>query len=209
MPLATTFGAIFFRQVSTINPYSALLIRRCTSFTSNIASVFYMDYVPRRAFTMVTLGLSAATFFTMGSLSSVPNPTIDVRRGILACAMIFPILRNAGAFPLLRVLTAEVPHLELREKTMAAFQLLTQVWDFLITFTLPYMLDKISGRVGFVFGSFTAVSVVWMYFWVPDLKRRSLEEIDEMFREKVPARKTQSKNSFSLLSSYILGPRGP
>lgn len=130
---------------------------------------------------------------TMGALASARPSTAGIRSGILGCAITFPMLVNLGTSPMLRVLTSEVPHLALRDKSIALYQLGFQVVDFVVSLTLPYILDRIGAQVGFVFAVCAMLSIVWIYFCVPDLTRRSLEELEEMFREKVPARKTRSK----------------
>lgn len=33
------------------------------------------------------------------------------------------------------------------------------------------------------------ITVVWIYFFLPEIKNRTLEEVDEMFEAKLPARK--------------------
>jgi MFS transporter, SP family, sugar:H+ symporter len=33
------------------------------------------------------------------------------------------------------------------------------------------------------------IAAVWVYFFLPEVKGRSLEEIDEMFQKRLPARK--------------------
>ena len=46
---------------------------------------------------------------------------------------------------------------------------------WLIVFIMPYLLDSIGPNIGWVFGSVAAISVVWTYFFVPELQGRSLE----------------------------------
>lgn len=33
------------------------------------------------------------------------------------------------------------------------------------------------------------ITVIWIYFFLPEIKNRTLEEVDEMFEAKLPARK--------------------
>jgi len=42
--------------------------------------------------------------------------------------------------------------------------------------------------VGFVFGGASAIATVWSYFYIPELKGRTFEEIDYMFHHKVKPR---------------------
>lgn len=50
--------------------------------------------------------------------------------------------------------------------------------------TLIHMLKNLqeTWHVGFVYGSMSLVAMVFVYFIVPELKGRSLEELDELFQ---------------------------
>lgn len=43
-------------------------------------------------------------------------------------------------------------------------------------------------NIGWIFGSVAGFSVVWSYFFFPELKARSLEEVDELFEARLSAR---------------------
>lgn len=57
--------------------------------------------------------------------------------------------------------------------------------SWLVSFTTPYIMNMpyggIGGNIGYVFGGMSAISLVFAIFWVPELKGRSLEEVDELF----------------------------
>lgn len=42
---------------------------------------------------------------------------------------------------------------------------------------------------GWIWGPSCFITVIWIYFFLPEIKNRTLEEIDEMFEAKLPARK--------------------
>lgn len=86
---------------------------------------------------------------------------------------------------------------------MAAFTV-QNLTNFVTTFTLPYLMNpgyaNLGAKVGFIYGSFAFVACIWAFFYYPELKGRSLEEIDLMFEERFPARHTPSKH-FQLVFS--------
>lgn len=43
--------------------------------------------------------------------------------------------------------------------------------------------------VGWIWGPSCFITVIWVYFYLPEIKNRTLEEIDEMFEARLPARK--------------------
>lgn len=44
-------------------------------------------------------------------------------------------------------------------------------------------------KVGFIFGALAICSFFFAYFCVPEMKGRSLEEINEMFDKEIPTRR--------------------
>jgi hypothetical protein len=65
--------------------------------------------------------------------------------------------------------------------------------SFVVAFTLPYLLNapyaNLQSKVGFIFGSLAFCATVFVYFFLPECKGRSFEEVDRMFREHFPLRK--------------------
>lgn len=63
---------------------------------------------------------------------------------------------------------------------------------FVVAFTIPYLLEDqyagLDSKVGFIFGSTAFCAIVFVYFCVPECKQRTLEEIDQLFLDKVPVR---------------------
>ena len=63
----------------------------------------------------------------------------------------------------------------------------------MVSFTLPYLLDppyaNLQSKVGFIYGSICFLALIWGYLFLPELKTRSLEELEELFAANVPLRK--------------------
>lgn len=79
------------------------------------------------------------------------------------------------------------------------FQVIGGVADFATAFTLPYLLQapyaNLGPKVGFLYGSVSAVGIIGGWFYLPEMTQKSLEEIDEMFEARVPAWKTRGELS--------------
>ncbi|ORY25074.1 general substrate transporter [Naematelia encephala] len=60
--------------------------------------------------------------------------------------------------------------------------------SWLVSFTTPYIMNKpyggIGGKIGYVFGGMAAISLVFAILFVPELKGRGLEEVDELFERR-------------------------
>ena len=70
------------------------------------------------------------------------------------------------------------------------------ICDFVVSYTLPYLLQvgyaNLQSKVGFIYGAFGLIGIIWAYFCLPDMAGRSLEELEIMWTEKVPARQFRS-----------------
>ncbi|KAK4187695.1 general substrate transporter [Podospora australis] len=63
----------------------------------------------------------------------------------------------------------------------------------LTTFTAPYFINPESlnwgPKYGYIWTPSCIISALWVFFFLPEVKDRTLEEIDEMFEARLPARK--------------------
>lgn len=59
-------------------------------------------------------------------------------------------------------------------------------------FTLPYIFNpdeaNLGGKVGFIFGGLCVPCIAFLFWFQPETKGRSYEELDEMFMKRIPAR---------------------
>lgn len=55
------------------------------------------------------------------------------------------------------------------------------LWSFVVSFTSPYIMNYIGGKIGFIFGGVAIVSLIFAILFLPELAGRSLEEVDELF----------------------------
>jgi hypothetical protein len=87
----------------------------------------------------------------------------------------------------------ELPTQRLRSHTFGLAAAVGFAGAWLITFTAPYFINPAAlnwgPRYGFIWTPSCAIAATWVFFFLPEVKNRTLEEIDEMFAMKVPARR--------------------
>ncbi|KAM3553641.1 hypothetical protein MY1884_006576 [Beauveria asiatica] len=90
------------------------------------------------------------------------------------------------------IIVGEVAHTRVREKTSLLACSISIVITFLSSFTMPYLINPgyagLGGKVGFVYGSLCFATTVVAYLCMPEMKGRTLEEIDALFEAGVPLR---------------------
>lgn len=88
------------------------------------------------------------------------------------------------------VVLSEAASARVKEKTSLLACCISITTTFVTSFTLPYLLNEpyaaLGGKVGFIYGSICFSFIIWTWFFIPELKGRSLEEVDQLFAMKIP-----------------------
>lgn len=85
---------------------------------------------------------------------------------------------------------AEVGTSQLRERTIAIATICGFLTSIVITYVNPFVQNEpgnLGSRVGMIYGSVSILAMAFVFFIVPEMKKRSLEELDDMFHSKVVA----------------------
>lgn len=84
--------------------------------------------------------------------------------------------------------TAEVATAQLRERTIAIATASSFSTSILITYVNPFMQNEpgnLGPKVGMIYGSISILAIFFVFLVVPEMKGRSLEELDELFHSRV------------------------
>lgn len=64
---------------------------------------------------------------------------------------------------------------------------------FVTSFTLPYLINgqyaNLGAKVGYIYGAINIIMVILVFFFIPELRGRTLEEVDQLFASGAPLRK--------------------
>lgn len=107
---------------------------------------------------------------------------------VFTCFYIFFFATTWG--PAAWVVIGEIFPLPIRAKGVALSTASNWLWNFVIGYVTPYMVDKDKGdlksKVFFVWGATCTLCVLFAYFLVPETKGLSLEQVDRMLEETTP-----------------------
>lgn len=139
-----------------------------------------------------------ATFiFVVGGIGAVTKPTQAQKDATVASVTLFISMYSLSWAPVSYIVLGETPSQRVKEKTNNLAVSISVITTFLISFTLPYLLNapyaNLGAKVGFIYGSTTVLSVVVAYIWIPEMKGLSLEEVNHLFATKTPLRKFQQE----------------
>ncbi|KXH39054.1 sugar transporter [Colletotrichum nymphaeae SA-01] len=189
---ASQYGAVWVKSLGTLNPFDVTLGSSALTTGLIITCLFLTDRVGRRKILLVGAAVQTVALYTMAGLG-VPRPVPNANKsGMVGMLLLFGAGFGLGWGPLTYVVVTEVPALRLRDRSQRVSSLVNIFMNFLVNFTLPYLLNApyaaLQSKVGFIFGSIAVCSALFVFFCVPECKERSLEEIDRMFHYGVPVR---------------------
>ncbi|KAK7027536.1 hypothetical protein VNI00_015170 [Paramarasmius palmivorus] len=180
------------------NTYELLVVVfACTMLVSCVG--FYLpDRIGRRPLVLIGSFFMLFSMLVVSSVATVTNnkPTGALGRLTLAAVFIWVLIFACTWGPMPWTISSEVSSNRLREKTLA-----TAAWSgfgvgLLSNLLVPYIQDaqygNLQGKIGFMWAGFSVAAIVFCYLFVPELKGRTLEELDVLFHEKVPTRKFSS-----------------
>ncbi|KAK1520240.1 hypothetical protein CPAR01_15291 [Colletotrichum paranaense] len=196
---ANVNGTIFYKSLGTINPFVFTIISQGSGLIGSLSFMLLVDRVGRHFFWKTLVPLGGVSMMILGGLGTIRDPS-QPEKLATACMLSLSGFSFLGSLAQLAAITpAEVPSPHLRGITAMMAWTVNNFANFVATFTLPYLMNSGYGnlgpKVGFIYGSFSFISVVWGFFYFPEMKGKTLDEVDMMFRARVPARKTSSWKS--------------
>lgn len=99
----------------------------------------------------------------------------------IAFIYIYDINFSYSFAPIGWVLPSEIFNLGIRSKAMAITTSATWMCNFIIGLVTPDMLDSIGWGTYIFFAAFCLIALVFTYFFVPETRGKSLEEMDVVF----------------------------
>ncbi|KAF2107392.1 general substrate transporter [Lophiotrema nucula] len=191
LPLLSS-SSYFLQQVGMDSSSSLLflIVGIVLGLLANAASMWTLSHISRRKLTISTLLVAAGLWLAMAVSGFFRTSVTPWVTGALLCLII--IVCGVGVWPVSYAINCETSALRLRAKSNAIGGLAAYISAIVTNFVLPYFYNPdaldLGGKTGFLFTGLCLLGAVWMYFCVPEMKGRSVDEIDKMFEEGVRAR---------------------
>lgn len=146
-----------------------------------LPAVFTIDKFGRRNLLLFTLPFLSICLYWAGSNFSVSEEA--TRNNLLMASIyIFMFAYSPGLGPVPFTYAAEAFPLHIRAQGMASATSITWALNFVISFSWPQMMNTFSARGGFYFyATWNIIGFFFAYFFVPETKNRTLEELDVVF----------------------------
>ncbi|THX53846.1 putative maltose permease [Aureobasidium pullulans] len=159
--------------------------------TGNLVSWFVINNVGRRKLFVGGMVALTAMLLLIGIMDVVPTAGAKWAQSAITVVWAFVYFMTIGAMAF--AILGETSNTSLRAHTAALATATQAVFGLAMNFAIPYMVNpdegNLKGKVGFIFGGLGALATIWAWFFVPELKGRTFDEIDRMFSDRIPPRK--------------------
>lgn len=172
----------------------------CMQFVIALIGASLVDRVGRRPLLLFTnCGCTFVwTGMTICSALYNENGSPSAAKGTLAMIYIFGVVYSVGFTPLQALYPVEVLSFEMRAKGMAFSSLAVNAAGLLNQFAWPVSLANIGWRTYIVFTIWVAFQAITIYFFIPETKGRTLEELDEIFAAPNPTKASLERKKIAL-----------
>ena len=188
------YGTYFFEMANVGSPFENSCILVAVGVVAIVIDLFIMAPFGRRRI-FLTAGLIFCYFFQLiiAAVYTVAPATPQTGRVIVAFSVLYIFVYNGAICPFSWLAGGELPSQRLRSYTFGLAASIGFLGAWLATFTAPYFINPSAlnwePKYGYIWFPSGLLAAAFVFFYLPEAKDCTLEELDEMFEARVPARK--------------------
>lgn len=194
------FGTVFFQQLGSIkNPFMISLVTTLVNVLSTPASFVMVEKIGRRRILIWGAAGMVVMQFIVGAIGATAGkntPTHPANPNAVR-AMIAFICLNISVFattwgPAAWIVIGEIFPLTIRSRGVGLSTSSNWFWNCIIGVITPYLVAerpdsaKLGSNVFFMWGGLCCISFLFAFFFVPETKGLTLEQVDKMLEETTP-----------------------
>ncbi|CAI4063779.1 hypothetical protein SKDZ_08G1420 [Saccharomyces kudriavzevii ZP591] len=187
------YGTTIFQAVGLEDSFETAIVLGVVNFVSTFFSLYTVDRFGRRNCLLwgcIGMICCYVVYASVGVTRLWPNgqdqPSSKGAGNcmiVFACFYIFCFATTWA--PVAYVLISESYPLRVRGKAMSIASACNWIWGFLISFFTPFITSAINFYYGYVFMGCMVFAYFYVFFFVPETKGLTLEEVNEMYEEHV------------------------
>ncbi|EON95900.1 putative maltose high-affinity maltose transporter (alpha-glucoside transporter) protein [Phaeoacremonium minimum UCRPA7] len=187
-----SYGALMYQYVGIGARQSFLLQIGAQILSMSGATIAFLvsDFYGRRPMFLVGCTALAVLLICMGIAGSIN--TVAATTAAVGFYTMYNFFYNVGVGSGVYAIAGEMPTSSLRGKSLALSMMLSNATNTMWAFVCPYIFNpgygNLKAKIGFIFGAFMLIWAVMGFYHIPETRRRTYEELDELFMNHVPAR---------------------
>ncbi|PSR84219.1 hypothetical protein PHLCEN_2v5507 [Hermanssonia centrifuga] len=179
------YGATIFQSVGIQDSFVTQIILGAVNFGCTFGGMYIMEHYGRRWPLIIGGMWQSAWLFVFAAAGTAKNPIGNEGIGDLmivsACMFIFGYAMTWA--PGIWILTGETFPTRTRAYQTSLAAAANWIWNFLLAFFTPFIVQAIEFRYGFVFAACNLTGAVIVYFFLYESSDLSLENIDKMYND--------------------------
>ncbi|KAK4118829.1 general substrate transporter [Parathielavia appendiculata] len=188
------YGTYFFQMAGIGDAFeNACILISVGVVAILINSALVTHFGRRRVFLVSGLTLCGIAQLLTAVIYHVNPGAKSTGQAIVGLSVVYILGYNGMVATYAWISGGELPSQRLRSYTFGFATAIGFFAAWLTTFTAPYFINPESlnwgPKYGYIWTPSCFISALWVYFFLPEVKDRTLEEIDEMFEARLPARK--------------------
>ncbi|KAK3323362.1 general substrate transporter [Cercophora scortea] len=188
IPYSTYFMIISGVPVRDVFHYH--IINTCLGLVAcNLGLSLIRHVCGRRTFLMLGAALNGLCMLGMAVSSTVDTSPETARACLVAFVSLFLIVYSLATGLVTRPVATELVSTRLRAWSFGLTVAVSHLNIWLVSFCTPYFINPEhlhwGGKYGYIWAASNLACLVWYYLFVPEMKGRTLEEIDELFEKRV------------------------
>jgi len=187
------YGTSIFKSIGLEDSFETSIIIGVVNFASTFVGIYFVERYGRRKCLLWGAAAMCACFVVYASVGVTrlyPNGMENVSsKGagntmiIFTCFFSFCFATTWAPIPF--VIVAETFPLRIKAKGMSISVASNWFWNFLLSFFTPFITGAINFYYGYVFMGCLIFAWFYVFFFVPETKGLSLEEVNDMWLEGV------------------------
>ncbi|UOH85377.1 hypothetical protein LQV05_002199 [Cryptococcus neoformans] len=195
------YGPVFFESADVpLSAYSIQAILGGISLATVIPAMWTIEHLGRRKSLLFGAAIQAACALIAGlvghyytDVAGVTDSMVKTGGNVLiAFAVIHVSMYSLFWGPTPWVILGETYPLRVRPKAIALAAAVNWLWNFLLSYFSPLIADDIGPLILLIFFGCLIFAFVYVFFMLPETRGITLEEVDELYRSKVPAWESNS-----------------
>lgn len=187
-------GTYFWEQagLSASNSYKVSVAATAIGLLATFIGSILIAYYGRRSLYLVGMVTMTLVNLLIGILASVKKSS-GTQWAQVALTIIWVAVYDVSVGPAAYATSSEVSAVNLRVQSIALAKVAHQLYDIIAAVLEPYMINPTAwdwaGKTAYFWAGTSLLVTVWAYFRYPETFKRSYEELDILFSNRVSARK--------------------
>ncbi|KAG9237514.1 general substrate transporter [Amylocarpus encephaloides] len=188
------YKAYFFSMAKVTDPFGMSCVLSTAGLLALVMnSLIVVRYGRRRVLLMAGL-TTCGILQLIIAITYHSNPgTKSTGKVLVALSCLYMMSYTGMVSPYAWLTGGEIPSQRLRSYTFGLSAAIGFFMAWLTQFTAPYFINPSAlnwgPRYGFIWFPSSIITAIWVFLFLPEVKGRKLEEVNEMFEAKLPARK--------------------